>query len=162
MCWIALFHSRSAAGSDGQPVNTEETRAVVLQVLQEAGATGDLAAAIRSHASPHFVIHLANGESGGVDFAASAAREMYEAFPDVALTLEGLASEGDRSMIQFTMSGTHTGDLRGFAPTGKSVSIPIALGFRVEDSRLVEVWLYANLFAPLIATYAESHPGEAV
>lgn len=143
-------------------MGSEETRAVVLQMLQEAGATGDLAAAIRSHAGPRFVIHLANGEAGGVDFAAAAAQEMYQAFPDVALTLEGLIVENDRSVIQFTMAGTHTGILRGFAPTGKAVSIPIALAFRMEGVRFVEVWLYANLFAPLVATYAESHQDEAV
>ena len=143
-------------------MSTEETRAVVLHMLQEAGATGDLAAAIRSHAGPRFVIHLANGEAGGVDFAAAAAQEMYQAFPDVTLTLEGLIADGDRAVIQFTMAGTHTGILRGFAPTGKAVSIPIALAFRVEESLFAEVWLYANLFAPLVATYAESHSDEAV
>lgn len=142
-------------------MSTEATRAVVLQMLQEAGATGDLASAVRTHAGPGFVIHLANGESGGIEFAAAAAREMYEAFPDVALTLEGFLAEGDRSVVQFILSGTHTGSLRGFAPTGKTVSIPIALGLRVEGSQLAEVWLYANLFAPLIATYAESHSEEA-
>lgn len=143
-------------------MNTEETRALVLRMLQEAGATGDLAAAIRSYAGPRFVIHLANGETGGVDFAEAGAREMYQAFPDAALTLDGLVAENDRAVLQFMMSGTHTGTLRGFAPTGKTVNIPIALAFRVEESLFAEVWLYANLFAPLVATYAESHPDEAV
>ena len=131
-------------------------------MLQQAGTTGDFAAAIRSHAGPGFVMHMANGESGGLEFTARAATELFEAFPDVTLALDALVVDGDRAVIQFMMQGTHTGTLRGFAPTGKVVDVPVAFGFRVVADRIEEVWLYGNLYAPLIATHAEAHPDETV
>lgn len=131
-------------------------------MLQQAGDGGDFAAAIRAHAGPGFIMHMANGEAGGLDFTSAAAAELWEAFPDVTLAMEALVVDGDRAVIQFTMHGTHTGVIRGFAPTGKVVDVPVAFGFRVAAGQIVEVWLYGNLYAPLIATHAETHPDEAV
>lgn len=143
-------------------MTTEETRALVLQTLQDAGATGDLAAAIRRHANPALVVHLSNGETGGIEFAANNAQELFTGFPDASLTMEGMVVENDRAMIQFVLGGTHTGPIRGFAPTGRVVSIPVCIAFRVDQSSIVELWFYANPFAPLVATYAESHPDQAL
>ncbi len=143
-------------------MSTEETRALVLRLLQEAGATGDLAAAVRNQASPQLRIHLTNGEEGGIDLAAGSAQEIYAAFPDASLTLDAMVVEGDRAVLQFVMTGTHTGPIRNFAPTGKPVEIPLCIAFRVDGTAIIEAWYYANLFAPVIASYAESHPDETV
>lgn len=143
-------------------MTTEDTRALVLQMLQDAGATGDLAAAIRRQASPALFVHLSDGEIGGIDFAAGAAQELFTGFPDASLTMEGMVVENDRATIQFILIGTHTGPIRGFAPTGKVVNIPVCIAFRVDQAAIAELWFYANPFAPLVATYAETHPDGAV
>lgn len=139
---------------------TEETRAVVAGFLQEAGQTGDLATAVRHHASPSVHLHMANGEEGGIALAQATAQELYTAFPDATLTLEGLIVDGDRAAIQFRLSGTHTGPFRGFAPTGRPIDVPACFAVRIEGGLIVEAWYYVNLYAPLVATYAESHPDD--
>jgi predicted ester cyclase len=143
-------------------MTTDETRALVQQTLLEAGATGDLAAAIRTRASDHLIVHLANGEVGGVDLAAATAQELYGAMPDASLTLDGLVVDGDRAVVMFTLSGTHTGPIRGYAPTGKPVHIPMAIAFLVGGAEFIELRYYSNLFAPLVAGYRETHQDEAV
>ncbi|MSP23382.1 MAG: hypothetical protein EXR66_10400 [Dehalococcoidia bacterium] len=57
-------------------MTTEDTRALVLRMLQEAGAPGDLAAAIRNLASPQFVVHLSTGEVGGIELGSATAQEL--------------------------------------------------------------------------------------
>ena len=147
---------------DLRPVTTEETRALVLHMLQEAGSSGDFAVAMRNHSNAKLRLHMANGEVGGIELAAGSTLELYTAFPDASLTLEGLIVDGAHAAIQINLLGTHTGPFRGFPPTGKSVHIPACIGIRAEGGYIVEAWYYVNLFAPLVATYAESHPDGAV
>jgi predicted ester cyclase len=143
-------------------VTTEATRALIQSTLQEAAVTGDLAAAIRSRASDHLAIRLANGETGGIELAEASAREFYTAVPDASLALDAIVVEGDRAVVLFIMNGNHTGPIRGFAPTGKAMNVPMAMAFRIERDQIVELWYYANLYAPLLDTYREAHPDEAV
>ena len=141
-------------------MTTEDTRALVLGMLQDAGATGDVAGAIRKLASPGFVVHLSTGEVGGIELGSATAQELYLSLPDAALTLEGMIVENDRAALQFHLSGTNTGSVRGYPPTGRQVSIPFCLGLRVEGPAIAEIWFYLNAFAPIIPTYAETHPDE--
>lgn len=143
-------------------MTTEDTRALVLRMLQDAGATGDVAGAVRNLAGPQFVVHLSTGEVGGIELGSATAQELYLSVPDASLTLEGMIVENDRAALQFQLSGTNTGPVRGYPATGKPVSIPFCLGLRVEGNAIAEIWFYLNSFAPIIPTYAESHPDEPV
>ncbi len=143
-------------------MTTEDTRALVLRMLQDAGATGDVAGAVRNLAGPQFVVHLSTGEVGGIELGSATAQELYLSVPDASLTLEGMIVENDRAALQFQLSGTNTGPVRGYPATGKPVSIPFCLGLRVEGNAIAEIWFYFNSFAPIIPTYAESHPDELV
>ncbi len=46
------------------------------------------------------------------------------AFPDLHFTLDEVIDAGDRVVVRWTASGTHKGELRGIAPTGKKFSLP--------------------------------------
>jgi steroid delta-isomerase-like uncharacterized protein len=61
-----------------------------------------------------------------------------DAFPDVEVTIDELVAEGDRAAVATTMSGTHTGEVMGIAPTGRRVSVTGIDMVRVEDGRIVE------------------------
>jgi predicted ester cyclase len=60
------------------------------------------------------------------------------AFPDVEVTIDELVADGDRAAVATTMTGTHTGELMGIAPTGRRVSVTGIDVVRVEDGRIVE------------------------
>jgi steroid delta-isomerase-like uncharacterized protein len=47
------------------------------------------------------------------------------AFPDGRIDVRQVHSAGDTAVVEFTGSGTHSGDLMGIAPTGRRISIPI-------------------------------------
>src|SRR2546423_15662951 len=61
-----------------------------------------------------------------------------DAFPDVAVTIDELVAAEDKVAIATTTSGTHEGELMGFAPTGRSVSVTGIDIVRIEDGRIAE------------------------
>jgi predicted ester cyclase len=65
------------------------------------------------------------------------------AFPDVHFTIEAMVAEGDTVATHYTVRGTHTGDLRGIAPTGKQVTVMGTTMQRFAGGQVVEeraVW----------------------
>jgi predicted ester cyclase len=66
------------------------------------------------------------------------------AFPHYELVAEDLVAEGDRVAVRTTFKGTHTGEFMGVAPTGKDVSIPIMLIYRIEGGKIAEHWMNAD------------------
>lgn len=67
-----------------------------------------------------------------------------QGFPDFHETIEDLIAEGDKVWVRFTFTGTHTGEYRGVAPTGKKVTAEIVDIFRIVDGKVVEWWEVAD------------------
>ena len=71
-----------------------------------------------------------------------------DAFPDFHETIEDIVAEGDKVCVHFKVTGTHTGEYRGFplpsgkritlAPTGKKFTIRASLIFRIVDGKIAE------------------------
>ena len=62
------------------------------------------------------------------------------AFPDGKMTIEDLIVEGDKVVSRVTYRGTHTGDMMGIPPTGKSVAVSAILIDRFAEGKIVESW----------------------
>lgn len=72
--------------------------------------------------------------------------ELFEAaFPGYQLTAEQMIAEGDQVFVRTTFTGTHEGDLMGIAPTGKEVTVAIALTYQIADGKIVDHWMLADL-----------------
>jgi predicted ester cyclase len=72
---------------------------------------------------------------------------LLTAFPDVVLTPEWTVLEGDRAVAWAHITGTHQGEWRGLAPTGKPIdvhgmiAVSLAGDGSVADFWLVNDWL---------------------
>jgi predicted ester cyclase len=62
------------------------------------------------------------------------------AFPDLHLQIEDLVAENDRVVTYWSASGTHTGELMGIPPTGKSATFTGIAIDRFENGQSVEHW----------------------
>jgi len=62
------------------------------------------------------------------------------AIPNVQVTIHDQVSEGDLVTTRKTISGTHTGELLGIAPTGREVSIDVIDMVRVKDGKYKDHW----------------------
>ena len=71
------------------------------------------------------------------------------AFPNYELIAEDMIAEGDKVVVRSTFRGTHKGDLMGIAPTGKQVTMPLILIYRIADDKIVEHWMQADALGML-------------
>jgi predicted ester cyclase len=70
---------------------------------------------------------------------------LYEAaFPSYQLIAEDMIAEGDKVVVRSTFRGTHKGDLMGIPPTGKQVTMPLILIYRIADDKIVDHWMQAD------------------
>ena len=65
---------------------------------------------------------------------------VLNAFPDYHETIEDITAEGDKVWIRFRVAGTHTGEYRGLAPTGKKITYEAVCIYRIVDGKIVEMW----------------------
>lgn len=66
------------------------------------------------------------------------------AFSDIRVVVEDQIAERDRVATRLTWQATHTGDFRGFAATGKQVSISAVDIARIKDDKIVERWFHMD------------------
>ena len=78
------------------------------------------------------------------DMAAAARRwigPFREAFPDVHMKIVTLVAEGDTVAARFRCSGTHLGEWRGRAPTGRTFrNVDEVYFFTIRDGRIASAW----------------------
>jgi predicted ester cyclase len=87
----------------------------------------------------------------------------YTGFPDVHRTLEDVVADEDSVWIRVTITGTHTGEYRGIAPTGKKVVMEAVPSYRIVDGKIVEgwsVWNPLDLFRQLGVIEYKGFPDE--
>jgi steroid delta-isomerase-like uncharacterized protein len=68
-----------------------------------------------------------------------------QAFPDMNTTVNDIVAEGDKVVVRYTIRGTHTGDMMGVPPTGKSGEIAGITMLRLEDGKIVEEFSLADM-----------------
>ena len=107
----------------------------------EGISSGDLSV-VDELLAEDFVEH---DEFPGIPQSREGVRQFFEmargAFPDLRLRVLHLVSEGDVCVGHGLFEGTHEGDFMGLAPTGRSVSVPIADVVRFSDDGVaVEHW----------------------
>lgn len=67
-----------------------------------------------------------------------------EAFPDLTVTVESALADGEVTMQEWTMAGTHEGEFNGLAPTGRVVEMQTMSKTLVADGKIQEVREYYN------------------
>jgi predicted ester cyclase len=62
-------------------------------------------------------------------------------FPHYALPIDDMIAEGDKVAAHLRFEGTHNGELLGIAPTGKDVSVPFIITYRLAGGKIVQHWM---------------------
>jgi predicted ester cyclase len=68
-------------------------------------------------------------------------REDMKAFPDSQQTLKLLVAEGDLVAVYATYTGTQTGSMGPFPPSGKRMGIDFCAMLRLEEGKIAEMWV---------------------
>ncbi len=121
---------------------SEENKAIARREMEEIfNHTGNLDAADEIIA-PNYVSHEpTSGEIRGIEGAKQFAATYRQAFPDLQNTIEDMVAEGDKVVLRFRGSGTHTGETEAFGPpTGKRMEITGITIKRLSEGKIVEAW----------------------
>ena len=76
------------------------------------------------------------GRSAFVQFIGA----IFEAFPDVKLTLDDVFSSGNKVAYRLTVTGTHKAELMGIPATNRAVTVRSIGIARVSGGEIVEEW----------------------
>ena len=90
--------------------------------------------------SPTYVGHVNGQTIANRDIGKGFVVAILNAFPDIRYTVDDSLQAGGRIAVRWSAAATHTGDLLGMAPTGKSVNIIGMTIFRVENDQIAELW----------------------
>jgi predicted ester cyclase len=97
-----------------------------------------------------------NGPTGPQAF-----RDYYSAIrsavPDARYEVDDLVAEGDRVVVRWRLLGTHEGEFRGIAPTGRAITLKGIAIYRVDAGKLMERWVVSDLHG-LLAEIGEPSP----
>jgi steroid delta-isomerase-like uncharacterized protein len=119
----------------------EENKEIVRR-FNEGRSTGDLSV-IDDLLTDDCIVH-ALGTGGDSDRESLRKTPFRDAMPDSAATIEDMVAEGDKVAMRFTWAGTHTDQLGNIAPTGKHVEVARFALFRLENSKIAEIWILTN------------------
>jgi steroid delta-isomerase-like uncharacterized protein len=144
---------RPAGSPPAPPADTRDQRdaeAALLRSLARAYASakseGDVQAAL-SLCSEDFVLDavplgLPSPDRKGAEAQLAL---FFAAFPDYAVTAEGIAAEGAAVACWGSARQTFRGPYLGFAPTGRSASVPFTSVFEARGGKLVRERYYFDL-----------------
>src|ERR1700733_7486824 len=133
---------------------SEEMKARILEFTEEIWHKGNLKA-VEDFIAADYVRHTNPGSSEGgrdvhgVEDTRKSISAMRAAFPDVHFTNDDMLVDGDKVVARWTCTGTHRGEFRGIAPTGKRVEFIGINIFRLRDGKIVERWAVEDSFTLL-------------
>jgi len=115
----------------------EENKALVRLFDEEFWNKGNMAAVDELMAADAMIFLPGRGQVGLHDLKAFAIT-WRGAFPDWYNTTDELIAEGTRVAERWTGRGIHQGEFQGIAPTGRQVTVPGTVFYRVASGKIVE------------------------
>jgi serine phosphatase RsbU (regulator of sigma subunit) len=119
----------------------EENKAIFRRYAEEVG--NQLNMELVDEIFDRYISHQPDGSTleRGPEDVKRFHREFRSAFPDFHISIEEQIAEGDKVVSHYTIRGTHQGDFRGIAPTGKEIELKGVTTFRFSpEGKVVETW----------------------
>ena len=140
-------------------MSTEENKALVRRLIEEAWNEGNLAT-IDEILSPDYVLHIdAPGPPGREGYKQDVTMHRT-AFPDLRFTIEDMVAEGDKVVLRATLRGTHKGEYIGIAPTGKQITLTAISIRRIEGGQIAEEWVELDMLGLMQQLGVVPPPGQ--
>ncbi|HJT89307.1 MAG TPA: ester cyclase [Bryobacteraceae bacterium] len=87
---------------------------------------------------------LTPGPVEGREAARQNVEARLRAFPDLRLDVEEVLATGDKVVARWRMTGTHTGEFVGIAPTNRRVEIRGCTVAQVRNGKVIRTRVYAD------------------
>jgi steroid delta-isomerase-like uncharacterized protein len=120
----------------------EDSKTLVRSAFEDIWDNGELAR-VDELFSSSFVRHgptSLEGDISGREGFKQLVTMYRTAFPDLKVPIEQQVMEGNLVVTRWSGRGTHGGDLKGIAPTGRSINVQGVIIDRVENGQIQEEW----------------------
>jgi serine phosphatase RsbU (regulator of sigma subunit) len=131
----------SGSGRRRSVSTEEENKAIFRRYIEEVPNQGNLEAV--DEIFDRYLAHQPDGSTleRGPEDVKRFQSEFRSAFHNMSLSIDDQIAEGDKVMTRVTLRGTHLGEFRGLAPTGKEIEIKGVSIFRFSsEGKVVESW----------------------
>lgn len=137
--------------------NTAAYRRTIDRLIEEVWNGKDLSilaevfteVATMHHGGPH---DRGGHEMKGIaEFREGYMRPTQTSFPDMRHQIKDLLFDGEKVVMRFHGEGTHKGEFMGIAPTNKVMRYEGIAIFRMQGTRIAEVWVHSNAAKQLAA-----------
>ena len=121
---------------------SSENKQIVRRFFKDLWNKGNLAVADPIIAPNHALHDPATPDFGkGPDGMKQIVTLYRNAFPDVQFKIDHMIDADNFVTTRYTATGTHKGELRGIAPTNKSIKVEGILITRMSRGRFGESWV---------------------
>ena len=149
---------RLGRSEKGGAVSTDDNKDVVSRFYEDVLNSADFDALDELAVADYEEHDPLPGQGEGREGLRDRARTLVHAFSP-QFTIEDVIAEGDRVVVRWTNSGTHSGDFLGIPATGRTVSFAGIDIYRVEDGKLAEHWHVVDQLSMLIQLGVVTLPG---
>jgi steroid delta-isomerase-like uncharacterized protein len=119
---------------------SEENKALARRQLEEVFNKHDPGAIDQFFASDYVNHSAPPGMPNGREGLKALVGMYVGAFPDLKVTSEFQVAEGDKVVMRYTATATHTGELMGIPVTGKRIQMTGISIARIAGGKIVEEW----------------------
>jgi len=139
-------------------MSVEENKAIARRIYEEFNKR-NLDVYYELHTAD-YVFHQPDGQELGLEAFKQAAATILSATPDYHQTIEDLIAEGDKVVVRFTATATHSSEFMGIAPTGKRVTWMGIEVLRISGGKLAEAWVVDDMLGLMQQIGAIPTPGQ--
>jgi predicted ester cyclase len=130
-------------------VSSESNKAIYRRFIEEGFNQGRLAVLDELLAADYVDYDAPPGTPPGPNGIKGIIALFRAAFPDLQITIDEQAAEGDVVASRLTTRGTHRGELFGIPPTGRAVTMTGLTMIRLRDGKLREGWVKNDMLGLL-------------
>lgn len=152
----------TAATDPAKAVKMKEAYAAVLNLIQ----SGDLAN-LGNYMADDFKEHMqipGTAFVAGIEGAKQAMTMLKQAYPDLKMTVEHVATEGDILIAHIWTEGTYSGSIPGFPPAAKGKTVKFAAVDIVKfnaEGKATNHWEVGDHYTELVQLGVIPSPGDA-
>lgn len=117
--------------------NTHQT--IIRCYIEEVINKGNFSA-IEEFVHPDYIFGSPTEEFHGIEGLKGFIEAFRKAFPDLKVQIDDLATEENKIVTCFTLTGTHKGELMGIPATGKPVNVHGMILSRFKADKIIEEW----------------------
>lgn len=125
-----------------------DNKSIVRRLYEEVWNKRNLEAA-KELISPSHAMQLIDLPDSGIGPEAYARNvvQFVRAFPDLKFKVLDMVAEDEKVVAFWNISGTHKGEFRGIAPTGKKVSVDGITISQLADGKIMDSYVSLDLWS---------------